>query len=125
MTGKPAAPRRSPQVKPIPGEFGCYRVQSSSRLRLWHRVDMLENKGNGWCGCEHFGMRIQPLLDRGEKPAIGLECRHLRAVRHYSSVELWTAIAEKFGECDDDRKKRNREANKHAEYEELEQTEAT
>lgn len=124
MTGRPVVFRRFPQVKPITGEFGCYLVQSSSRLRLWHRVDMLENRGNGWCGCEHFGMRIQPLLDRGEKPALWLECRHLQAVRHYSAVELWTEIAKKLGVKDEERKRRNREANKHAEHEELEETEA-
>ena len=59
-------------------------------------------------------MRIQPLLDRGEKPALWLECRHLRAARHYSAVELWTEIAKKLGVKDEERKRRNREANKHA-----------
>lgn len=105
--GKPQ--RKSPHVEPIPGEFGCYWVQSSSRLNLRHRVDMLEYGGNGWCGCEHFAARVQPHLDRGEKPSVIWECRHLRAVRHWSAVELWSEIAKRLGANDEERKRKNRE----------------
>ena len=40
-------------------------------------------------------MRIKPYLEKGAKPSVHMECKHVRAVRHFSAVELWPMIAAK------------------------------
>jgi hypothetical protein len=73
-----------PGVEKLEGENLVYLVQSLSRLRIKHRVDLSLYGGQGGCGCERFEMKIGPALERGATPTPRLECRHIQmAKRHY------------------------------------------
>lgn len=81
------------EVTPVHGEMGVYLVESRSRPAIQHRVDVLAYNGNGACGCEHFEIRVRGTLERGAKPAIHLECRHLAVARKVFGVEMAMAYA--------------------------------
>lgn len=127
-TGKKSGkqPQRLPHIEPVAGEPGRYYVQSSTRLNMRHLVDMWAYDGNGACGCEDFERRFRPHLEGGAVPSIHLECKHLRAVRHYSAVELWQTIASHRKQADKERvaqQKRQETERRYADHEEMAEVE--
>lgn len=54
-------------------------VPSNSQPDAPCLVDMDEYDGIGWCACEDFQFRHQPLLEQGKR-SVELRCRHIRAV---------------------------------------------
>lgn len=73
--------RSERRVEEVEGEPGRYLVESSREDIGAHLVDMTENDGRGWCGCEDFEFRRQPKLVRGDRKTDG--CRHIAAARKY------------------------------------------
>lgn len=64
------------QVRPY--ERGRFLVQSQSNPETSYLVDLLEYARQSFCGCIHYGVTIQPLLELGEKPMKHL-CKHGKA----------------------------------------------
>lgn len=53
----------------------------------WHLVDIAEFNGNGFCGCEFFAFRQQPLLTRATPAEQGMgkwRCKHIVAARDFA-----------------------------------------
>jgi|GEM_PF-2469450 len=48
---------KSVKVKAVPGEILRYQVESWGRADLHHIVDLMEQGGNGECGCTDFRMQ--------------------------------------------------------------------
>lgn len=46
-------------------DWSRWHFQSSSDPQKYHTVDLTEFDCSGACSCEHFDMRIRPLLERG------------------------------------------------------------
>jgi|SRR6267154_3854988 len=72
-----------------PGERSRWLVPSTSQPAVPNFVDMDEYDGVGFCSCEDFQFRKQPILERGQKNGQKLwvigdkdifRCKHLRAV---------------------------------------------
>lgn len=63
-------------VEPILGEPTRFYVISRRAGVEPYLVDLDEYGGNGWCACEHFEFRLQPIVTRGlnEEP---LRCWHI------------------------------------------------
>src|SRR5213075_260312 len=81
---KPVQPARPVRY---PGERARWLVPSASKPEYPVLVDMDEYDGVGWCACEDFQFRHQPLLERGGHKAAALSgrkdlfrCKHLKAV---------------------------------------------
>lgn len=71
-------------VWPIEGEPRRFHVESDELGREPFLVDLDEYNGNGWCGCEDFEFRRQPLLERGAEP--GTErCKHIECALRYQT----------------------------------------
>lgn len=56
-------------------------------VRSWtghnhYLVDLDENNGQGWCGCEDHEFRRQPLIERGYRPG---PCKHVRMALEFES----------------------------------------
>ena len=68
-------------VRVISEDCTRWLFHSSSRKDEWHLVDLSEWDHSGGCGCEHFQMRIQPLLAcRAIRPhSDQAKCKHIRA----------------------------------------------
>lgn len=62
-----------------PGERSRWLVPSASQPAYPVLVDMDEYDGIGWCACEDFQFRHQPLLERGER-GTDKRCKHILAV---------------------------------------------
>lgn len=80
-TPQPERPTR------YPGERSRWLVPSASQPAYPVLVDMDEYDGVGFCGCEDFQFRHQPLLERGAAQVGALSgrkdlfrCKHLKAV---------------------------------------------
>jgi len=59
-----------------------YLVRSESRAEH-HKVELDGLKGNGVCSCEHFQMRLRPLLEVIRIPSDSTRCKHILAARRY------------------------------------------
>lgn len=125
-------PRSVPRVEPIEGEFGCYWVQSRTRLNMRHRVEMHAYGGNGACGCEDFEIHYRPKLEKGAAPSTALQCWHLRQAGEVSRIELWVAIVKHEDaevrkarlERKRIREEREKEQERHAQHEDFAEIEA-
>lgn len=75
------------QVTPHEGLFR-YWVRSESR-DMEYLVDLTGYNGNGWCGCENFAIKREPLLVRGAKPKSDeLRCKHIIRAREFLGRQL-------------------------------------
>src|SRR5437773_724807 len=78
-------------VEPIAGELFRFHVRSRSRPGEAWLVDIEEYDFNGFCSCETFIFRMQPLLERGERGP-HLRCYHLNVARMFLLDELLKRI---------------------------------
>ncbi len=76
MSATPKQPERPVRLQ---GERSRWLVPSASQPSYPVLVDMDEYDGIGWCACEDFQFRKQPLLERGERGP-GLTCKHIEQV---------------------------------------------
>ena len=67
-------------VRPTGERWVCY-VQSRSRPKQWHRVDLEEYNGNGWCGCEAFEFNFWKALEAGAERNPELQCYHIEQAK--------------------------------------------
>ena len=80
---KPVQPARPVRY---PGERARWLVPSASKPEYPVLVDMDEYDGVGWCACEDFQFRKQPLLERNkhflatQSQANIFRCKHQKAV---------------------------------------------
>lgn len=58
------------RVVNVPGELTVFDVQSETEGKPPYRVDLTAYGGNGWCNCEHFRFRLEPILARGIQKGI-------------------------------------------------------
>jgi hypothetical protein len=67
-------------LKVISDDWTRWHFQSSSNPNIHHTVELTEWDGSGECSCEHFQMRIRPLLTRRIiKPHCSQsKCKHIR-----------------------------------------------
>jgi len=70
-------------MKIEPLEFLAYQVTGQEGV---YRVCLEENDFFGHCSCAHFAYRVQPALNRGERP---WPCKHLVLAR----MTAWSEIA--------------------------------
>lgn len=81
-----------PKLRNIPGEMTRFYVESRRKGILPHLVDLQEYNGNGACGCEHFQIRIKPLIERGQTAPHwnpdALRCHHIRVAYRYFTDEI-------------------------------------
>jgi hypothetical protein len=84
-----------------------YDVDSHSRPEIRHRVEIDAWNGNGECQCEHFQIRLRPMLRAGVIP-IGdnLRCHHIKEAREEFTTEFLRLVMA--------RQKDNGHAKKHA-----------
>lgn len=76
----PPIERITPDVEPVAGEHGRYRVRSRSGTKA-HFVDIFANAFAGACDCEHFRYRLQPDIERGIKANGSQKCYHVKRAR--------------------------------------------
>lgn len=62
-------------------EAATYLVESESRKGEFFSVDLLAFETFGSCTCEHFTIRLAPLLEADRLPING-PCKHITAARH-------------------------------------------
>ncbi len=57
-----------------------YHFQSTDNPNVYHLVDLAEWECSGACSCEHFDIRIRPLLSRRviEPHEERAKCKHIR-----------------------------------------------
>jgi len=67
-------------LKVISDDWTRWHFQSSSSPNIHHTVDLTDWQFSGGCSCEHFQMRIQPMLARRIiKPhSTQAKCKHIR-----------------------------------------------
>ncbi len=95
-----------PEVHPVQGEPLVFNVDSESRPRMQHRVDMSMYRGNGWCGCEKFVFKgMQARMERGEDPHRRSQCHHIRKVREYQSYVLTEITLQAIEQVEQDSKR--------------------
>lgn len=74
-------------INEISGEPNRFLVQSRSRPRDWHLVDLEENGFNGQCGCEVFQFKLFPKLreqeQSGKDERRKFRCYHITAAILY------------------------------------------
>jgi hypothetical protein len=75
-----------PGVRPSEENL-VFFVQSDSRPRIWHQVDLAAFSGFGGCQCEYFQFILQKLI-KTKPPADWRECWHLAAARKYLAIEV-------------------------------------
>lgn len=63
-------------------------VQSTSRPRVWHRVDLSAYSGFGHCMCEVFQLRLNGHVRQAPVPREAMECRHIRKARRYLALAV-------------------------------------
>ena len=82
---------RTVLVSEIPGELMRYHVESWSRPRRPHVVDLLAYGGSGECSCTDWSTRRGPAVKAGE--SVGIYCRHVLAARSYFLNGVLSAMA--------------------------------
>src|SRR2546429_7605392 len=84
-----------------------YDVDSHSRIGIQHRVELDAYDGNGHCMCEHFQIRLNPMLKAGAKRnGDNYRCHHIKEAFNEFAMEVMGLIK--------DRQKENGHARKHA-----------
>lgn len=70
------------------GDCLVFEVQSESRPRLWHRVDLAAYSGFGACSCESFMKSLNARIRRlwPTIPGPRLECPHLFKSRRFLAI---------------------------------------
>lgn len=61
-------------------------VQSATRPRVWHRVDLAAFSGFGACSCQAYQFGIQKRVRKARIPLAVLECPHLPQARRYLAI---------------------------------------
>lgn len=69
-----------------------FEVQSASRPRIWHRVDLAATSGFGGCSCERYTMTLQKRVRKAAIPTAALECGHIREARRYLAIQVAQAM---------------------------------
>lgn len=79
------------KVQEIAGEPLCYWVESWEKPEFQHKVDLLENDGNGACDCRDYTIRCEPNYVKSNKPIQygypgnpnpkRTQCRHIYVAR--------------------------------------------
>ncbi len=91
------------------GDFLTYEVRSKSRPGVKHRVDFTCWGGYGACSCEHFTLKVAPLLREGIKPTRAMECDCITKARRYLAIEATqAAIAQRMQAANHNRKAHGR-----------------
>ena len=72
-----------------------FLIKSRSRDDIVHLVDLESYWHSGWCSCEHFEMRIEPLLRRRliEPCSRRAWCEHIRRAREVVTEAAINAVA--------------------------------
>lgn len=72
-----------------------FLIKSRSRLSVVHVVDLEEYWHSGWCTCEEFAFRIEPLLRRRiiEPCTDRAWCSHIREAREVVAEAAINAVA--------------------------------
>jgi len=57
---------------------------SLSQENIAHVVDLTSNNLHGECSCQHFQMRVKPMIKQGllDPYSEKARCKHIRAARH-------------------------------------------
>lgn len=77
-----------PSVSPVRGEPLRYFVQSRSRTKIVHLVDLTGFDGNGECSCERFAFSMGPNLVKGITPGLRTECAHITLAKRYLAAQV-------------------------------------
>jgi len=75
-----------PGVEPS-GDDLTFFVRSSSRQDK-HTVDLAAYGGSGFCSCEDYQFRVQPLLARGEVVKAKDSCPHIKIAWSYYAISI-------------------------------------
>ena len=68
-----------------------FQVRSESRHDQWYGVDLIENRGLGFCTCPHFSARLLPeysIIDGMTKDKRRYRCKHIKACRELLTDEV-------------------------------------
>jgi len=74
-------------------EAANYLVESERLPGQWHKVDLLAFETFGECSCEHFTIRLLPLLRSDRRPING-PCKHINAARHAFTEDVLRRMLE-------------------------------
>jgi hypothetical protein len=70
-----------------------FMVESHSRVKVEHLVELDAYGGNGRCACEHFQFRLEPQLRSGEVvPSNATRCHHIIEARDYFTDHVMELI---------------------------------